>query len=85
MWKVTLSSFVSDEIQRQTQMLETLKNKNKYKNDVKKLRRNNPFELFIVENEKRFLNITKRRIAKFRSKKDTKKNKNKKNPEQYLG
>ena len=53
-------------------------NKNKYKNDVKKLRRNNPFELFIVENEKRFLNITKRRIAKFRSKKDTKKNKNKK-------
>ena len=53
-------------------------NKNKYKNDVKKLRRNNPFELFVVENEKRFLNITKRRIAKFRSKKDTKKNKNKK-------
>ena len=40
-------------------------NKKKYKNDVKKLRRNNPFELFIVENEKKFLNITKKRNRRF--------------------
>ncbi len=45
-------------------------NKKKYKNDVKKLRRNNPFELFIVENEKKFLNITKKRIENFKSKKN---------------
>ena len=28
--------------------------KNKFSNEVKKLRRNNPFELFVVENEKIF-------------------------------
>jgi|TARA_B100000902_G_C27157656_1_gene837046 hypothetical protein len=37
----------------------------KYNNKVKNLRRNNPFELFILENEKKFLNITKKRINKF--------------------
>ena len=29
------------------------------------LRRNNPFEIFILENEKKFLNITKKRINEF--------------------
>ena len=32
---------------------------NKFFNEVKQLRRNNPFELFVVENEKKYLNITK--------------------------
>ena len=31
------------------------------------LRRNNPFELFIVDNEKKYLNITKRRINKIKN------------------
>ena len=39
--------------------------KNKFSNEVKKLRRNNPFELFVIENEKKYLNITKNRIIKF--------------------
>ena len=34
----------------------------KYFKQVKNLRRNNPFELFILENEKKYLNITKNRI-----------------------
>ncbi len=38
---------------------------NKFFNEVKQLRRNNPFELFVVENEKKYLNITKKRILKF--------------------
>ncbi len=38
---------------------------NKFSNEVKKLRRNNPFELFVVENEKKYLNITKSRILNF--------------------
>ena len=38
---------------------------NKYFNEIKKLRRNNPFELFVIENEKKYLNITKNRILKF--------------------
>ena len=37
----------------------------KYFKEVKKLRRNNPFELFVVENEKKYLEITKKRILKF--------------------
>ncbi len=37
----------------------------KFSNDIKQLRRNNPFELFVVENEKKYLNITKNRILKF--------------------
>ncbi len=37
----------------------------KFSNEVKQLRRNNPFELFVVENEKRFLNITRNRILKY--------------------
>ena len=37
----------------------------KFSNEVKSLRRNNPFELFVVENENKYLNITKKRILKF--------------------
>ena len=33
-----------------------------YKNKLINLRRNNPFELFILENEKKFLNITKKEL-----------------------
>ena len=40
----------------------------KYKNQIKKLRRNNPFELFILEDQKKYLNITKERILKFKKK-----------------
>ena len=36
--------------------------KKKYKKKVEMLRRNNPFELFIVDNEKKFLNISKKRV-----------------------
>ncbi len=39
--------------------------KDKFNNEVKFLRRNNPFEIFILENERKFLNITKNRIKKF--------------------
>jgi hypothetical protein len=39
--------------------------KKKFQNKVANLRRNNPFELFIVENEKKFFNITKKRIKNF--------------------
>ena len=38
---------------------------NHFSNEVKKLRRNNPFELFVIENEKKYLDITKNRILKF--------------------
>jgi len=38
---------------------------NNFSNEVKQLRRNNPFELFVVENEKKYLDITKNRILKF--------------------
>ena len=33
--------------------------KKKYKNKIANLRRHNPFEIFILENEKKFLNISK--------------------------
>ena len=36
-----------------------------FSNEVKLLRRSNPFELFVVENEKKYLNITRKRILKF--------------------
>lgn len=39
--------------------------RNKFSNKVKSLRRNNPFELFVIENEKKYLNITRNRIKKF--------------------
>tara|TARA_B100000768_G_C11202112_1_gene342222 strand:- start:65 stop:871 length:807 start_codon:yes stop_codon:yes gene_type:complete len=37
----------------------------KFYNKIKLLRRNNPFELFVIENEKKYLNISKNRIKKF--------------------
>ena len=39
--------------------------RNKYIKNIKLLRRNNPFELFVVENEKKYLNISRNRIKKF--------------------
>ena len=39
--------------------------KDKYFDKVKVLRRNNPFELFVIENEKNYLKITQDRIKKF--------------------
>ncbi len=39
--------------------------KNNFYKEVKNLRRNNPFELFVLENEKKYLNITKKRIKNF--------------------
>jgi hypothetical protein len=39
--------------------------RDKYHQKIKALRRNNPFELFVIENDKKFLSITKNRIQKF--------------------
>tara|TARA_B100001063_G_scaffold229795_1_gene242325 strand:- start:367 stop:933 length:567 start_codon:yes stop_codon:yes gene_type:complete len=39
--------------------------RDRYLSETKSLRRNNAFELFVVENEKKYLNITKNRILKF--------------------
>ena len=39
--------------------------RDKFYNEVSKLRRNNPFELFVLENEKKYLQITKKRITNF--------------------
>ena len=36
-----------------------------FSKEVKLLRRNNPFELFVIENDKKYLNITKSRIKRF--------------------
>ena len=36
----------------------------KFSTEVKSLRRNNPFELFVIENEKKYLNVTRNRIQK---------------------
>ena len=46
--------------------------KKKYFHSAKKLRRNNLFELFILENEKKYLNITKKNIKNFINKNDIK-------------
>ncbi len=48
--------------------------KDKYFKEIKKLRRNNPFELFILENEKKYLNISKNRIKSFFKKRKIKNN-----------
>ena len=37
--------------------------KKKYSKQTKNLRRNNPFELIILENDKKYLNISKNRIV----------------------
>ena len=39
--------------------------RDKFSGKVKSLRRNNSFELFVLENEKKYLNITKNKIQKF--------------------
>jgi hypothetical protein len=39
--------------------------RDKFSKEVKLLRRNNPFELFVIDNEKKYLNITRNRIKKF--------------------
>ncbi len=39
--------------------------KTKFSEEIKSLRRNNPFELFVLENQKKYLNITRNRINKF--------------------
>ena len=43
--------------------------KKKYYKKVKNLRRNNPFELFLIENQKKYLNISRRRISYYQNKK----------------
>lgn len=45
-------------------------NKNKYLQDVRRLRKKNSFELFTIDNQKKFLNLTKKRCAKFLGKKN---------------
>tara|TARA_B110001452_G_scaffold149161_1_gene124180 strand:- start:14982 stop:15830 length:849 start_codon:yes stop_codon:yes gene_type:complete len=44
------------------------KNKNLYSKEIKELRRNNPFELFVVENKKKYLSETKKKINFFKNK-----------------
>ena len=39
--------------------------KSKYEKKVKNLRRNNPFELFILENEKKYMDVTRKRINNY--------------------
>jgi len=45
--------------------LALLELKKKFKYKVSNLRRNNPFELFVLENDKKFLNISKKRIDNY--------------------
>ena len=45
--------------------LAMIQNKNKYTNQIKNLRRNDPFKIFIVENEKKYLETSKKRILKY--------------------
>ena len=40
-------------------------NKKKYSEKIKKLRRNNPFELFVLENVKKYRKITENKISNF--------------------
>ncbi len=49
-------------------------NKKLFENDVKKLRKNNPFEIFILENDQKYLNISKKRIDRFFKNKSIKNN-----------
>ncbi len=50
--------------------------KKKYSSEIKNLRRSDPFEVFPVDNEKKFLQISKDRINNFYKKKGEKKNTN---------
>ena len=47
--------------------------KKKYENKISNLRRKNPFELFILENKKKYLNITKKKIKKYNDENNLKK------------
>ena len=47
-------------------LLALQRNKKKYFNKINSLRRNNLFELFIVDNEKKYLGLTKKRILNFK-------------------
>jgi hypothetical protein len=49
-----------------------MENKKRYNKIIFKLRRNNPFEIFSVDNEKKYLSITKKRITNFFSDKKKK-------------
>ncbi len=40
-------------------------NRKKFAKDILPLRRGNPFELFVIENKKKYLNITKKRSIKY--------------------
>jgi len=42
-------------------------NKKNYSNEVRNLRRNNPFQSFVVDNERKYIEIAKKRIKKFDS------------------
>jgi hypothetical protein len=42
--------------------------KKKYFHKMKNLRRNNPYELFVLDNEKKYLDISKKRLIKFSKK-----------------
>ena len=44
----------------------------KFKNKISNLRKENSFELFIIENNKKYLNITKKKIEKYNSKNNLK-------------
>ena len=48
--------------------------KKRFFKNVKKLRRNNPFELFVVDNEKKYLNNTKKNLNRFLKKNNIKTN-----------
>ena len=45
--------------------------KTKYEKEIKNLRRNNPFELFILENEQKYMSITRKRINDYWKKNKT--------------
>ena len=49
-----------------------IENKKKFKNEVKKLRRNNPFELFVLEDIKKYKNLNKKKNLSFLNKNPTK-------------
>jgi len=52
-------------------------NKKKFSNEIKKLRRNNPFELFTIDNDRSFLKKTEKRVNNYKNKDFTSKSKTK--------
>ena len=49
-----------------------IKNKTKFSKEVKKLRRNNPFELFVLEDIKKYKNLNQKKSYNFLKKHNTK-------------